>query len=127
MDVDEVTKTIIGAAIEVHKSLGPGLLESVYEECLFYELTLRELTVNRQVKLTVNYKEVTLDIGYRLDLLVENKVVVELKVVDKFMPIHDAQLLTYMKLVNCSVGLLINFNVPVLKQGLRRKVLNYAD
>ncbi len=127
MDVDEITKTIIGAAIEVHKSLGPGLLESVYEECLFYELTLRELTVNRQVKLSVNYKEVQLDIGYRLDLLVENKVVVELKVVDKFMPIHDAQLLTYMKLVNCSVGLLINFNVPVLKKGLRRKVLNYAD
>ena len=126
MDVDEITKTIIGAAIEVHKSLGPGLLESVYEECLFYELTLRELTVNRQVKLSVNYKEVKLDIGYRLDLLVENKVVVELKVVDKFMPIHDAQLLTYMKLVNCSVGLLINFNVPVLKKGLRRKVLNYA-
>ncbi len=126
MDVDEITKTIIGAAIEVHKSLGPGLLESVYEECLFYELTLRELTVNRQVKLSVNYKEVQLDIGYRLDLLVENKVVVELKVVDKFMPIHDAQLLTYMKLVNCSVGLLINFNVPVLKKGLRRKVLNYA-
>ncbi|NOQ68788.1 MAG: GxxExxY protein [Gammaproteobacteria bacterium] len=127
MDVDEITKTIIGAAIEVHKSLGPGLLESVYEECLFYELTLRKLTVDRQVKVSVNYKEVKLDIGYRLDLLVENKVVVELKVVDKFMPIHDAQLLTYMKLVNCSVGLLMNFNVPVLKKGLRRKVLNYAD
>jgi GxxExxY protein len=127
MDVDKVTEVIIGAAIEVHKSLGPGLLESVYEECLFYELMLRKLTVNRQVKLSVNYKEVKLDIGYRLDLLVENKVVVELKVIDKFMSIHDAQLLTYMKLAKCSVGLLINFNVPVLKQGLRRKVLNYVD
>jgi GxxExxY protein len=127
MDVDKVTEVIIGAAIEVHKSLGAGLLESAYEECLFYELMLRELTVSRQVKLAVNYKEVKLDIGYRLDLLVEGKVVVELKVVDKLMPIHDAQLLTYMKLANCSVGLLINFNVPVLKQGLRRKVLNHVD
>ena len=127
MEVDTITEIIIGAAIDVHKALGPGLLESVYEECLFYELTLRELSVNRQVKLSVNNKEVKLDIGYRLDLLVENKVVVELKAVDKFMSIHDAQLLTYMKLVNCSVGLLINFNVPVLKQGLRRKVLNYVD
>jgi len=127
MDVNEITEAVIGAAIEVHKSLGPGLLESVYEECLFYELTLQNLTVNRQVKLSVNYKEVKLDIGYRLDLLVEDKVVVELKSIDKFMSIHDAQLLTYMKLVNCSVGLLINFNVPVLKQGLRRKVLNHVD
>jgi GxxExxY protein len=127
MDVDKVTEVIIGAAIEVHKSLGAGLLESAYEECLFYELMLRELTVSRQVKLAVSYKEVKLDIGYRLDLLVEGKVVVELKVVDKLMPIHDAQLLTYMKLANCSVGLLINFNVPVLKQGLRRKVLNHVD
>ena len=123
----EVTEIIIGAAIEVHKALGPGLLESVYEECLYYELTLRNLNVSRQIELSVNYKKVKLDIGYRLDLLVENKVIVELKTVDKFMSIHDAQLLTYMKLINCSVGLLINFNVPVLKQGLRRKVLNYVS
>ena len=127
MEVDEVTEIIIGAAIEVHKALGPGLLESVYEECLYYELTLRNLNVSRQIELSVNYKKVKLDIGYRLDLLVENKVIVELKTVDKFMSIHDAQLLTYMKLINCSVGLLINFNVPVLKQGLRRKVLNYVS
>ena len=127
MDVNKVTETIIGSAIEVHKSLGPGLLESVYEECLFYELKLRELNVKRQIKLSVNYKDVKLDIGYRLDLLVENKVVVELKTVEKFIPVHDAQLLTYMKLTDCSVGLLINFNVPVLKQGLRRRVLNYVD
>ncbi len=127
MDVNTVTETIIGAAIEVHKSLGPGLLESVYEECLFYELNLRKLNVDRQIELSVKYKEVKLDIGYRLDLLVENKVVVELKAVDKLMSIHDAQLLTYMRLLNCSVGLLINFNVPVLKQGLKRKVLNYVN
>jgi GxxExxY protein len=127
MDVDIITESIIGAAIEVHRTLGSGLLESVYEECLFYELTLRHLGVNRQVKLSVKYKEVELDIGYRIDLFVENKVVIELKAVDKFIPIHDAQLLTYMKLTDSSVGLLINFNVPVFKQGLRRKVLNYTD
>ena len=126
MDIDDVTENIIGSAIEVHRALGPGLLESVYEECLFYELMQQKLTVNRQLELSVKYKGVKLDIGYRLDLLVENKVVVELKVVGKLAPIHDAQLLTYMKLSNCSVGLLINFNVPVLTQGLRRKVLNYA-
>ncbi len=127
MEVDRISEIIIGAAIDVHKALGPGLLKSAYEECLFYELNIRNLTVNRQVNLPVTYKEVQIDIGYRLDLLVENKVVVELKAVDKLMSIHDAQLLTYMKLVDCTVGLLINFNVPVLKQGLRRKVLNYVD
>ncbi len=127
MEVDRITEIIIGAAIDVHKALGPGLLESAYEECLFYELKQQYLSVNRQVNLPVIYKEVRLDIGYRLDLLVENKVIVELKTVDKLMPIHDAQLLTYMKLINCTVGLLINFNVPILKHGLRRKVLNYVD
>jgi GxxExxY protein len=127
MDINKVTDVIIGSAIEVHKSLGPGLLESTYEECLCFELNLRNLEVNRQVKLPVKYKEVQLDIGYRLDLFVENKVIVEIKTVDKLMPIHDAQLLTYMKLIDCTAGLLINFNVPVLKQGLRRKVLNYVD
>ncbi|MFV9615800.1 MAG: GxxExxY protein [Gammaproteobacteria bacterium] len=127
MEIDRITEIIIGAAIDVHKALGPGLLESAYEECLFYELNLRNLAVNRQLDLPVIYKEVQLDIGYRLDFLVENKVVVELKAVDKLMPIHDAQLLTYMKLVDCTAGLLINFNVSILKQGLRRKVLNYVD
>ena len=127
MKINEITDVMIGAAIDVHKALGPGLLESVYEECLFYELKLRELNVQRQMVLPVFYKEVQLDVGYKLDLFVENKVVLELKTVDKLMPIHDAQLLTYMKLINCSTGLLINFNVPVLKQGIRRKVLNYVD
>ncbi|MDH5711038.1 MAG: GxxExxY protein [Gammaproteobacteria bacterium] len=126
MDVNDVTEIIIGSAIDVHKVLGPGLLESAYEECLCYELNLQGIEVRRQVSLPVIYKEVSLDAGYRLDLMVENKVIVELKTVDKLMPIHDAQLLTYMKLINCSVGLLINFNVPVLKQGIRRKVLNYV-
>jgi len=127
MEVNQVTEIIIGAAIDVHRVLGPGLLESAYEECLCYELNLYEIDVRRQIGLPVIYKEVSLDAGYRLDLMVENKVVVELKTVDKLMPIHDAQLLTYMKLIDCSVGLLINFNVPVLKHGIRRKVLNYVD
>ena len=127
MDVNKITEVIIGSAIDVHKVLGPGLLESAYEECLCYELSLQGLQVSRQVSLPVIYKEVSLDAGYRLDLMVEDKVVVELKTVDKLMPIHDAQLLTYMKLINCTVGLLINFNVPVLKQGIRRKVLNHVD
>lgn len=127
MDVNKITEVIIGSAIDVHKVLGPGLLESAYEECLCYELSLQGLKVSRQVSLPVIYKEVSLDAGYRLDLMVEDKVIVELKTVDKLMPIHDAQLLTYMKLINCTVGLLINFNVAVLKQGIRRKVLNHVD
>ena len=127
MEINQVTEVVIGSAIDVHRALGPGLLESAYEECLFYELNLRGVDVRRQVGLPVIYKEVCLDAGYRLDLMIEDKVVVELKTVDKLMPIHDAQLLTYMKLIECSVGLLINFNVPVLKHGIRRKVLNYVD
>lgn len=125
--INKITQEIIGSAIEVHKSLGPGLLEYAYEKCLCFELTSRNLYLERQVKLPLKYKEVQLDIGYRIDLLVEDKVIVELKTVDKLMQIHDAQLLTYMKLANCSLGLLINFNVPVLKQGIKRKVLNYVD
>lgn len=127
MDANNITKIVIGAAIDVHRVLGPGLLESVYEECLCYELSLQGLNFCRQVILPIQYKNKQLDAGYRLDLWVENKVVIELKSVDKLMSIHDAQLLTYMKLINSSVGLLINFNVPVLKQGIRRKVLNYVD
>jgi len=127
MDANNITKMVIGAAIDVHKVLGPGLLESVYEECLCYELSLQRLNFCRQVNLPIQYKNKLLDADYRLDLLVENKVIIELKSVDKLMSIHDAQLLTYMKLINSSVGLLINFNVPVLKQGIRRKVLNYVD
>ena len=127
MKINIITETVIGAAIDVHKALGPGLLESAYEVCLCYELGLRGISLQRQLKLPVRYKEVQLDAGYRIDLLIENKVVVELKSVDKMKLIHEAQLMTYMKLTDCRAGLLINFNVPVLKQGIKRKVLNYVD
>lgn len=116
----EITEAIIGAAIEVHRELGPGLLESAYEECLAYELSLRGLTARRQVELPVIYKRVELDCGYRIDLIVEEAVVVELKAVEKLLPIHEAQILTYLKLSGMSVGLLLNFNVPVLRDGIKR-------
>jgi GxxExxY protein len=115
-----ITSKIIGAAIEVHRALGPGLLESAYEACLVYELRLKKLKVECQKALPVFYKDVMLDCGYRLDLLVENQVVVEIKSTSGFYPIYDAQLLSYMKLSNCRTGLLINFNVKVLKEGIRR-------
>jgi GxxExxY protein len=123
MDRNEITERVIGAAIEVHRALGPGLLESAYEECLAHELTLRAVTFERQRALPVQYKGVALDCGYRLDLLVENAVVVEIKAVSEIEPVHEAQLLTYLRLGGWQVGLLINFNVPVLKNGIRRRVL----
>ncbi|MBI5783114.1 MAG: GxxExxY protein [Gammaproteobacteria bacterium] len=122
--VNGITEGVIGAAIEVHRVLGPGLLETAYEECLCYELSSRGLRFERQVSLPVVYKEIKLDCGYRMDLVVEGLVVLELKSVDRLLPIHEAQLLTYLKLRNYHAGLLINFNVPVLKQGLRRIVNN---
>ena len=120
---EDLTKEIIGAAIEVHKTVGPGLLEGVYEECLCHELKLRNLSFKRQIIVPVIYKDVTLDCGYRLDLLVENTVILELKSVDRIHPIFEAQLLTYMRMLQKPVGLLINFNVPILKSGIVRKVL----
>jgi len=120
MDLNIITEKIIGCAIEVHKELGPGLLESSYEECLFYELTQSGLNVERQVSVPVVYKEKKLDCGYRIDLLVEKRVVVELKTVDAFIPVHEAQVLTYMKFAKKEVGLLINFNVTLLKNGIKR-------
>lgn len=123
-DVNKTTETIIGAAIEVHRNLGPGLLESAYEECLCHELKLRDMSFQRQVPLPVIYKGMRLDCGYRLDLLVNDEVVVELKAVDSLQPIHEAQLLTYLRLGGWNVGLLLNFNVPVLKYGIKRMVLN---
>ncbi|MFQ5662590.1 MAG: GxxExxY protein [Terriglobia bacterium] len=120
---NELTHTIIGAAIEVHKVLGPGLLESAYEECLAGELSLREIRYERQKPLPVVYKDVKLDCGYRLDFLVEGRVVVELKAVEALAPIHDAIVLTYLRLSGCKVGLLINFHVAVLKNGIRRFAL----
>ena len=122
-EINKLTEAIIGAAIEVHRALGPGLLESAYEECLSRELALREIPFARQVSLPVEYKGVRLDCGYRLDLLVADAVVVEIKAVAGLEPIHSAQVLTYLKLGGWKVGLLINFNVPVLKLGVRRLML----
>ena len=124
MEVNEVTEKIIGASIDVHKALGPGLLESAYEECLCYELEQRGIKFERQYNLPLTYKGARIDCGYRIDLLIEEQVVVELKAIERLLPLHDAQLLSYLKLGDWEVGLLINFNVPVLKQGIRRKILN---
>ena len=120
MDLDKITETIIGKAIEVHKILGPGLLESTYHECLSYELRKAGLNIKRELSLPIEYKEVRLDHGYRIDLLVEDKVVIEIKTVDNISPVHKAQILTYLRLGRYKVGLLINFNVPLLKDGIRR-------
>lgn len=120
---DQRTGPIVSSAIEVHRHLGPGLLESAYEECLCHELHLRGLSFQRQVPLPVVYKELSLDCRYLIDLMVEDQVVVELKSVEAILPVHQAQLLTYMKLARKDVGLLINFNVPVLIQGIIRRVL----
>jgi GxxExxY protein len=124
MEINEITKRIIGCAIQVHKSLGPGLLESAYEECLSYELEKNGLAIKRQQPTPVVYKEIKLDCGYRIDILVENSVVVELKVVEEFNPVHEAQILTYMKFSKKSIGLLINFNVVMLKDGIKRYRIN---
>ena len=121
-----LTDQIIGCAIEVHRHLGPGLLESVYEECLCYELSQLGLRFERQVHLPVSYKGIKLECGHKLDLVVEDSVVVELKAIDELAPIHQAQLLTYLKTSNKKVGLLINFNVQFLKNGLKRVVNRYA-
>lgn len=119
---DTLSHIIIGAAIEIHKALGPGLLESAYETCLCHELKLRSVAYARQLELPVTYKGVTMDCGYRLDIIVEQLVIVELKAVSALEPIHDAQLLTYLRLRQLWLGLLINFNVPVLKHGIKRLV-----
>jgi GxxExxY protein len=120
MEMNEITQRIIGCAIEVHRHLGPGLLESAYEECLAYELIKKGLVIKRQHPTPVVYKEIKLECGYRIDILVENLVVIELKVVDTIAPVHEAQILTYMKFANKSIGLLINFNVTLLKNGIKR-------
>jgi GxxExxY protein len=120
---ERLTGEIIGAAIEVHRQLGPGLLESTYEACLCQELELRNIAFECQKPLPLEYKGIKLDCGYRLDLLVAGLVIVEIKSVEALAPIHEAQLLTYLKLTGVHIGLLINFNVPVLKDGIRRLVL----
>ncbi len=124
MDENALSKIIIGAAIEVHKQLGPGLLESAYEECLAYELTQQQIHFERQKGIPVIYKTARLDCGFRVDLLIENLVVVELKAVETLTAVHDAQVLTYLKLTGCKLGLLINFNVVRVRDGIRRLVLN---
>jgi GxxExxY protein len=124
----ELTEQIIGGAIEVHKAIGPGLLQSVYQECMCREMNLRGLRFQREVKVPVIYKGVALDCGYRLDMIVEDTVILELKSADRIIPVHEAQLLTYLKLLDRPVGFIINFNVPVLRSGgIVRKVFDSAS
>jgi GxxExxY protein len=119
---NEISSRVIGAAIEVHKALGPGLLESAYEECLAHEMSLRELAFKRQQDIPVIYKNVQVECGFRLDFLVSNLVVVELKAVERLLPAHEAQLITYLKLTGKRLGLLMNFNMPKLRDGIKRLV-----
>ncbi len=123
MKFDELSNKVLGCAIEVHRELGPGLLESTYEQCLAYELSRAKIPFKVQVNLPVDYKEIRLDCGYRIDLLADDRLIIELKSVDQLLPIHEAQILTYMKLAGIKVGLLINFNVTRLTKGVRRFVL----
>ena len=126
MDINKLSSKVIGAAIEVHKTLGPGLLESTYEECLCYEFGFRDFSFERQKALPVTYKGKKLDCGYRLDIVVENTIILELKSCEKIEAIHKAQLLTYLKLSGLKLGLLLNFNVPVMRDGIVR-IVNKLD
>ena len=127
MDINSLSNKIIGAAIEVHKTVGAGLLESAYEQCLCHELGLRKLTFEAQKALPIIYKETSLDCGYRLDIVVENSIILELKACEKIEPIHRAQLLTYLKLSDLSLGLILNFNVPMMRDGIIRIVNNLKE
>jgi len=120
MEINQITEKIIGCAIEVHKKLGPGLLESAYEECLSYELKCAGLAFQRQVPVPIVYKDIKLECGYRIDILVEKTVIIELKAIEALAPVHEAQILTHMKFANKTIGLLINFNVTLLKSGIKR-------
>ena len=126
-EMNRITDIVISATIAVHRELGPGLLESAYEACLVYELIQHGLSVERQKSVPVTYRGVKIDCGYRIDLLVEDKVVVELKAVERLEPIHEAQLLSYLKLSGYQIGLLINFNVRMLKQGIKRLANNFKE
>lgn len=123
--LNNITEAIIGSAINVHKALGPGLLESAYEACLVHDLAQKGLKFEQQKPLPIVYQGVKLECGYRLDLLVENEVIVEIKSVERLLPIHKAQLMSYLKLSGCKVGLLVNFNIEVLKDGIQRVVNNF--
>jgi len=127
MQHDPLTHEIIGAALEVHQLLGPGLLESAYEECLAHELSIRKLEFRRQVPVPVVYKGVKLECGYRIDILVAGSVVLELKSIEAIAPVHEATLLTYLRLSGNTLGLIINFKVPILKEGIRRFVLKHNE
>jgi GxxExxY protein len=123
MEFDDLSKQVIGCALEVHRHLGPGLLESAYEQCLAHELSCAKLSFQLQAPLPIEYKDIHLDCGYRFDVFVASKLIVELKSVERLLPIYEAQLLTYMKLAQVPTGLLINFNVRLLKDGIKRFVL----
>ncbi|HET8860571.1 GxxExxY protein [Marivirga sp.] len=124
MTENDLSRIVVNASFQVHNELGPGLLENIYEECLFSELQDAGIHVEKEVVLPVKYKNKKMDLGYRLDIWVERKLIIELKCVDSFIPIHKAQLLTYLKLTNNRLGLLINFNVPLIKDGIKRVVNN---
>ncbi|MBX7044504.1 MAG: GxxExxY protein [Ignavibacteria bacterium] len=124
MNENELSNIVIGLAIDVHKNLGPGLLESTYEECLFFELVQNGLQVEKQKSMPLKYKDITLECGYRTDLIVENKLIIEIKSCDNLLPVHNAQLQTYLKLSKMKLGLLINFNVKYLKEGIKRVINN---
>ncbi|RAK24434.1 GxxExxY protein [Flavobacterium aquaticum] len=124
MTENELSRIVFDCALKVHQGLGPGLLESAYEECLFYELRKIGLNVEKQKPLPLIYEEVKLDVGYRIDIIVENKLIIEIKSVEALNDVHFAQLLTYLKLTNCKLGLLINFNVSLIKNGVKRVVNN---
>ena len=126
-DLNELTEAVIGAAMEVHRTLGPGLLESTYEMCLCRELVIREIPFERQVPIPVEYKGIKLHCGYRADIIVDSRILVEIKAIESLLPVHDAQVLTYLKLGDWKIGLLINFNVELLKHGLRRRVLRLEE
>ncbi len=123
MKFDELSHRVIGCALEVHRHLGPGLLESSYEQCLAYELNAAKIPFELQCPVAVRYKQIKIDCAYRVDVLIDDTIILELKSVDKILPIHQAQLLTYMKLKDISLGLLINFNVKYLRDGIKRMVL----
>ena len=127
MDIDHLTDSVIGSAIEVHRALGPGLLESAYEMCLCRELDLRQISFERQKPIPIAYKGIKLDCGYRADLVVDGRLLIEIKSVDAIAAIHEAQLLGYLKLGRWQIGLLINFNVELLKSGIRRRVFNLKE
>ena len=124
MNENELSNIVIGAAIEVHQHLGPGLLESAYRQCLARELSLRGIAYETEKAIPLKYKDLNLDCGYRLDFLIEGKLILELKAAERMLPIHEAQMITYLKLTECKLGLILNFNVAVLRKGIKRIALN---